>query len=77
MGERVVAFVQPADGALTLGDAEAEATLAAELTTYARERMAHFKVPREFHFRRELPRTPTGKMVKGKLRDDYAEHATS
>lgn len=75
MGERVVAFVQPADGALTLGDAEAEATLAAELTTYARERMAHFKVPREFHFRAELPRTPTGKMVKGKLRDDYAKHA--
>ncbi|WP_395659299.1 acyl-CoA synthetase [Nocardioides sp.] len=66
MGERVVAFVQPAPGAEP-GDA-----LAAELTAYARERIAHFKVPREFHFRAELPRTPTGKMVKGRLREEYA-----
>ena len=46
--------------------------LAAELTAYAREHIAHFKVPREFHFRDELPRTPTGKMVKGRLREEYA-----
>ncbi|MFC7492902.1 MULTISPECIES: acyl-CoA synthetase [unclassified Nocardioides] len=65
MGERVVAFVQPAPG-VTAGD-----ELAAELTAYARERIAHFKVPREFHFRDELPRTPTGKMVKGKLKAEY------
>ncbi len=65
MGERVVAFVQPAPGA------EPGPELAAELTAYARERIAHFKVPREIHFRDELPRTPTGKMVKGRLRDSY------
>jgi fatty-acyl-CoA synthase len=65
MGERVVAFVQPSPG--TLPGPE----LAAELTAYARERIAHFKVPREFHFRDELPRTPTGKMVKGLLREAY------
>ncbi|MBZ5740145.1 acyl-CoA synthetase [Nocardioides mangrovi] len=65
MGERVVAFVQPAPGVA------AGAELVAELTAYARDRIAHFKVPREFHFRDELPRTPTGKMVKGKLRDEY------
>ena len=46
---------------------EADDALAAELTAYARERIAHFKVPREIHFRDELPRTPTGKMVKGRL----------
>ena len=46
MGERVVAFVQPAPG-VEPGDA-----LAAELTAYARERIAHFKVPR----RDPLPR---------------------
>jgi fatty-acyl-CoA synthase len=67
MGERVVAFVQPAPG--TTPGAE----LAAELTAYARERIAHFKVPAEFHFRSELPRTPTGKMVKGRLRDEYVQ----
>ncbi|HEY5856819.1 MAG TPA: acyl-CoA synthetase [Aldersonia sp.] len=63
MGEKVVAVVQPAPGVATGPE------LAAELTDYARERMAHFKVPREFHFADELPRTPTGKLVKGKLRD--------
>ncbi|GAB3780544.1 acyl-CoA synthetase [Nocardioides ungokensis] len=70
MGERVVAFVQPAPGAEP-GDA-----LAAELTAYARERIAHYKVPREIHFREALPRTPTGKMVKGRLREDYADTAS-
>lgn len=66
MGERVVAFVQPAPGA------EPGPALAAELTAYARDRIAHFKVPAEIHFRDELPRTPTGKMVKGRLREEHA-----
>lgn len=65
MGERMVAFVQPAAGV------SADDGLAAELTSYARERIAHYKVPREIHFRDALPRTPTGKMVKGKLREEY------
>ncbi|WGY03171.1 acyl-CoA synthetase [Nocardioides sp. QY071] len=66
MGERVVAFVQPAPGAT------ADDVLAAELASYARDRIAHYKVPREFLFRDALPRTPTGKMVKGRLREEYA-----
>ncbi|MBB6628834.1 acyl-CoA synthetase [Nocardioides sp. KIGAM211] len=65
MGERVVAFVQPAPSV------DASPALADELTAYARERIAHYKVPREVHFRDELPRTPTGKMVKGGLREEY------
>jgi len=69
MGERVVAFVEAAPSA-TPDDA-----LAAELTAYARDHIAHFKVPREFHFRDELPRTPTGKMVKGRLREEFGESA--
>ncbi|GAA5147841.1 acyl-CoA synthetase [Nocardioides marinquilinus] len=71
MGERVVAFVRPADGVV------ADDALAAELTAYARERIARFKVPREFVWRDELPRTPTGKMVKGRLREEYAGGATA
>ena len=65
MGERVVAFVQASPG--TVGDDD----LVSELTAYAREHLAGFKVPREFHFRDSLPRTPTGKMVKGKLKTEY------
>ena len=71
MGERVAAFVQPAPGAEP-GDG-----LAAELTAYARDRIAHYKVPREIHFRETLPRTPTGKMVKGRLREEYADSESS
>jgi fatty-acyl-CoA synthase len=65
MGERLAAFVQPAPGV------EPGERLAAELTAYARERIAHYKVPREIHFRDDLPRTPTGKMVKARLREEY------
>src|SRR6478672_3555163 len=66
MGERVVAFVQPSAAAVPGDD------LASELKAYARDRIAHYKVPREIVFRDELPRTPTGKMVKGRLREEYA-----
>ena len=66
LGERLVAFVQPAD------DAVAGPDLARDLTAFARQRMAAYKVPREFHFRATLPRTPTGKMVKGRLQEEYA-----
>ncbi|MDG3011107.1 acyl-CoA synthetase [Rhodococcus sp. D2-41] len=68
MGERVTAFVQPAPG-VTVGGAGAGAAaeLAAELIGYCRERIAHYKCPREVVFVDELPRTPTGKLVKGAL----------
>ncbi|MET0837970.1 MAG: acyl-CoA synthetase [Marmoricola sp.] len=69
MGERVVAFVEPTE------EGSAHPDLAADLTSYARERIAHFKVPREFVVTDDLPRTPTGKLVKQKLRDRYAEEA--
>lgn len=64
MGERVVAYVEPAD------DAEG---LAEELTAHARERIAHFKVPGEFIVTDDMPRTPTGKLVKGRLKERYAQ----
>jgi fatty-acyl-CoA synthase len=65
MGESVLAVVHPAPGI------EGGADLAAELRAYLRERIAHYKVPRAFDFTDDLPRTPTGKLVKGLLRDRY------
>ncbi|MGY0536268.1 acyl-CoA synthetase [Nocardioides sp. YJ-D4] len=64
MGERVAAFVQPAPGIAPSSE------LAEELIAYARDGIAHYKVPREIHFRESLPRTPTGKMVKRRLVPD-------
>ena len=65
MGESVKAVVQPAPGA------EPGPELAQRLRDFLRERIAHYKVPRSVDFADELPRTPTGKLVKGKLREQY------
>jgi long-chain acyl-CoA synthetase len=71
MGEEVKAVVQPAPGV------RADDALAAELTAYARARIAHYKVPRSIDFIDELPRSPTGKLYKRLLRDRYwGDHAT-
>ena len=59
-GEAVVAFVQREAGAQL--DAEA-------LREHCRERIAHYKVPRDVHFVSEFPMTITGKVQKFKLRE--------
>jgi fatty-acyl-CoA synthase len=65
MGEEVKAVVQrvPSD----LSDAELEA----ELIAYCKERLSGIKSPRSVDFVAEMPRTPTGKLVKRLLRDKY------
>lgn len=65
MGEYVHAVVQPAEGA------ESSPELGEELRAYARERLAHYKVPKVVDFRDELPRLPTEKLYKQQLRDEY------
>ncbi|GAA4615451.1 acyl-CoA synthetase [Saccharopolyspora hordei] len=66
MGESVKAVVQPAPGV------QPGPELEREILDYARQRVAHYKVPRSVDFADELPRTPTGKLVKGKLKARYA-----
>ncbi|WP_372352238.1 acyl-CoA synthetase [Streptomyces sp. KL116D] len=66
MGESVRAVVQPAEGV------EPGPDLGEELTAYVRDRMARYKVPRQVDFVPALPRTPTGKLAKGKLRQASA-----
>ena len=45
----------------------------AELIAYARERIAHYKAPKSVDFVDELPRNPSGKILKRVLRDPYWE----
>ncbi|HEY7022652.1 MAG TPA: long-chain-fatty-acid--CoA ligase [Ktedonobacterales bacterium] len=45
---------------------------AEELRAFAREHLAHFKVPRAFNFVQELPKTATGKIQKYVLRGGQA-----
>ncbi len=66
MGESVLAVVQPAEG-ITAGP-----ELERELIAHTREHIAHFKAPQRVVFTDDMPRTPTGKLVKQKLRDRYA-----
>lgn len=69
-GEEVKAVVQLADMGL------AGPELAAELIAFCRANLSAIKCPRSVDFEAELPRLPTGKLLKRLLRDRYwAGHA--
>ena len=65
MGEEVKAVVQPHDMA------RAGKELEAELIVFCRKHLSPIKCPKSIDFEAELPRTPTGKLVKRHLRDRY------
>jgi len=65
MGEEVKAVVQPHD----MG--KAGKALEEQLILFCRKRLSAIKSPRSIDFEAELPRTPTGKLVKRHLRDRY------
>ncbi|RPA19713.1 acyl-CoA synthetase [Gordonia sp. OPL2] len=53
------------------------AQLADELIDYTKDAIAAYKAPRSVDFVDDLPRTPTGKLVKGELRKRYWPAAVS
>jgi fatty-acyl-CoA synthase len=59
-GHRLRAFVVKAEGASVGED---------DIKTYVREHLARYKVPRDVVFLDELPRNPTGKILKQELRE--------
>ena len=61
-GEAVKAIVVP-----VAGTSPSEA----ELVAYARRRLAGFKLPKSVSFVKDLPRTPSGKVLKRALREPY------
>ncbi|HTX47208.1 MAG TPA: AMP-dependent synthetase, partial [Solirubrobacteraceae bacterium] len=67
-GEEVLAFVAPKP------DAELDEE---QLKVWAAERLAAFKVPRKFKIRPELPKTPTGKISKPPLREEFGHWAAA
>jgi long-chain acyl-CoA synthetase len=70
MGERVQAVVQLADG--PHGTTAWTPELEEELLELCRSRLARFKCPRGIDVVEQLPRTPTGKLLKHVLRRRYA-----
>ena len=71
LGEEVKALVELSDGVVP------SAAVAAELDAWCRARLARVKVPRSIDFVDELPRLPTGKIQKHKLREPYWEGRAS
>jgi long-chain acyl-CoA synthetase len=71
MGEEVKAVVQPHDMS------RAGKALEAELIVFCRKHLSPLKCPRSVDFEAELPRTPTGKLVKRHLRDRYWPKVTA
>ncbi|GAA3128124.1 acyl-CoA synthetase [Planomonospora alba] len=61
-GHRVVALVQPMPGSRPGTE---------ELLEHLGPRLARFKHPRVIEFRDELPRTPTGKLSRSRVREEY------
>lgn len=69
MGERVVAVIQPVEWDLAGPD------LSEDIRGYLRSTLSHVKTPKKIDFVKELPRTPTGKLMKRLLRDEYLAKA--
>jgi long-chain acyl-CoA synthetase len=64
-GEEVKAVVEPRAGVVP------SAELADSLLEFCSGRLARFKLPRSIDFLERLPRDPSGKLYKRKLRDEY------
>jgi long-chain acyl-CoA synthetase len=65
MGEQVKAVVQLVPGL------EGSDKLAEDLIAFVKKKLASYKAPKSVDFVESLPRTPTGKLVKGDLRKRY------
>lgn len=61
-GEEVAAFVIPKPGAPLMPE---------EIVSYCREHLARFKCPKEVFVVEAFPKTATGKIRKGKLKEDH------
>jgi long-chain acyl-CoA synthetase len=66
MGQRVKGVVQ------TVDQADANDEFGAELVSWLRDRLAHYKCPRSISFEAQLPRTDTGKLYKQELIKKYS-----
>jgi acyl-CoA synthetase (AMP-forming)/AMP-acid ligase II len=64
-GESVKAVVELSDGQQTTPE---------ELVAWCRDKLAHYKCPRSVDIMAELPRNPTGKLLKKDLRKPYWEN---
>jgi len=60
-GEIVKAFIVPKDG---------ETLTKAEIIAFCKQKLANYKVPKQVEFRKELPKTMVGKVLRRALREE-------
>ena len=65
-GEAVQAVIEPIPGV------KGSDALAEEIRAFAAEHLARYKLPRYIEFSDALPRLPSGKLLKRRLKDEYA-----
>lgn len=65
MGEQVVAIIEPR------GELSEPEALVAEIQQFVRRELGGVKTPRRVEIVQQLPREPTGKLLKKKIREDY------
>jgi fatty-acyl-CoA synthase len=63
-GEVVAAFIRPASGPVPTGQ---------ELRAFCREHLAPYKIPRHWIFVESFPQTPSGKIQKAVLRENFIQ----
>ena len=63
-GEEVAAFIVLKEG----GEATEEDTI-----SFCRSRLADYKCPKTVHFVKEIPKGPTGKLLKRELANKFAQ----
>ncbi len=63
-GEEVTAFIVPKDGMKPAAE---------ELLAFCGERLADYKCPKSIHFVREIPKGPTGKLLKRELAKQFSK----
>ena len=67
-GEQVVAY-------LTLDESQTTSHAIEKVSQHAKTNLGNFKIPRQFIPIDELPRNPSGKILKTKLREQFKEHS--
>jgi long-chain acyl-CoA synthetase len=65
-GEKVILYVVLKEGESALGE---------EIMGFCKERLAKYKVPKKVEFRKELPKTPVGKVLRRVLREEAVKEA--
>jgi len=65
-GEQVTAFITPKPGQRIVSE---------ELKTFLKSRLSPFKVPKEYIVVSELPKSPTGKILKRELKKEYRKRS--